>query len=206
MSSAREPQQSRSRATYERILDAAETEIGELGLAGAGTRGIAARAGVSVGALYRFFPDKDAVADALARRYLADLMPLYAGTVAGVGPGTDLRAVVGELVASAAALQLSHPGYYRLTEELPPERGDSPAHQVREQVVDLFAGALRATGVDATRTSEAEVRRVVGLCVETVRHALVRAPRGEGRPEAVAELTVLVGAYLEARFGPAARA
>ena len=144
---AREPQQGRSRETVERILAAAEHEIGRLGLAAAGTRGIAARAGLSVGAVYRFFPDKEAIADALARRYLADLMPAYAGTVADVAPGTDLASVVTTLVRQAADLQLAHPGYYRLTEELPPEQGDSPAHQVREQVVDLFAGALRAAGV-----------------------------------------------------------
>jgi AcrR family transcriptional regulator len=192
-----QPQQHRSRATVERILAAAELEIGELGLSGAGTRGIAARAGLSVGALYRFFPDKAAIADALACRYLADLMPSYAGTVAGVGPGADLEAVVTALVRQAAELQLAHPGYYRLTEELPPERGDSPAHQVREQVVGLFSDALRAVGVDAPET---ELRRVVALCVETVRHTLVRSPSGAGREEAVGELARMVAAYLRARL------
>lgn len=198
---AREPQQGRSRETVERILEAAEQEIGSRGLAAAGTRAIAARAGLSVGALYRFFPDKDAIVDALARRYLADLMPAYSDTIAEVAPGTDLSVVVGTLVRQAAELQLAHPGYYRLTEELPPEHGDSPAHQVREQVVDLFAGALRSSGVGRPDMEEAEVRRVVGLCVETVRHSLVRAPVDPvGRQAAVEELACLVAAYVEARF------
>ena len=195
---AREPQQGRSRETVERILAAAEHEIGRLGLAAAGTRGIAARAGLSVGALYRFFPDKEAIADALARRYLADLMPAYAATVAGVAPGSDLAGVVTTLVRQAAELHLAHPGYYRLTEELPPEQGDSPAHQVREQIVDLFAGALRSAGVGEP---EAEVRRVVALSVETVRHALVRAPVDPaGRERAVDELARMVAAYVRDRF------
>ncbi len=195
---AREPRQGRSRETVERILAAAEHDIGRLGLAAAGTRGIAARAGLSVGALYRFFPDKEAIADALARRYLADLMPAYAGTVADVAPGADLASVVTTLVRQAAELQLAHPGYYRLTEELPPEQGDSPAHQVREQIVDLFAGALRSAGVGEP---EAEVRRVVALCVETVRHALVRAPVDPaGRQLAVDELARMVAAYVRDRF------
>ena len=195
---AREPQQDRSRETVERILAAAEHEIGRLGLAAAGTRGIAAAAGLSVGAVYRFFPDKEAIADALAHRYLADLMPTYAGTVGGVGPGTDLVGVVTTLVRQAAELQLAHPGYYRLTEELPPEQGDSPAHRVREQIVDLFAGAFRSAGVGEP---EAEVRRVVALCVETVRHALVRAPVDQaGRDRAVDELARMVAAYVRDRF------
>lgn len=199
MTAAPLPRQRRSRETYERVLDAAEAEIGELGLAGAGTRGIAARAGLSVGALYRFFADKEAIADALARRYLDDLMPSYAETVADVAPGSDVAAVVDELVRSASALQLSHPGYYRLTEELPPERGDSPAHQVREQVVDLFAGALRSAGVASV--PDDELRRVVGFCVETVRHTLVRAPRDSARDAVVVDLALMVASYLRARLG-----
>jgi len=195
---AREPQQGRSRETVERILAAAEHEIGRLGLAAAGTRGIAARAGLSVGAVYRFFPDKDAIAEALARRYLDDLMPAYAGTIAEVAPGTDLASVVTTLVRQAAELQLAHPGYYRLTEELPPDRGDSPAHRVREQVVDLFAGALRSAGVEQPET---ELRRVVALSVETVRHGLVRAPVDPaGRQHAVDELARMVAAYVRDRF------
>jgi AcrR family transcriptional regulator len=198
---AREPQQERSRETVERILEAAEQEIGSRGLAAAGTRAIAARAGLSVGALYRFFPDKDAIVEALTRRYLADLTPAYAATVADVAPGTDLARVVATLVRQAAELQLAHPGYYRLTEELPPEDGDSPAHQVRESVVDLFVGALRSAGVSST--DETELRRAVGLCVETVRHALVRAPVDpDGRAAVVEELARMVAAYAQARFTP----
>lgn len=200
MSSTRRPQQHRSRATVERILDAAEAEIGALGLAGAGTRGIATRAGLSVGALYRFFPDKAAIADALARRYLADLMPPYAAAIAGLGPDSDRDAVVGVLVRQAADLQLTHPGYYRLTEELPPEWGDSPAHQVREQVLDLFTGALRRADVVEDSIDDVELRHVVGLCVETVRHTLVRAPVGERREATVEELTTMVSAYLRERL------
>ncbi|WP_193614911.1 TetR/AcrR family transcriptional regulator [Nocardioides lijunqiniae] len=198
---AREPQQGRSRETVERILEAAEQEISGRGVAAAGTRAIAARAGLSVGALYRFFPDKDAIVDALTRRYLADLTPAYAATVAQVAPGADLAQVVRTLVSQAAELQLAHPGYYRLTEELPPEDGDSPAHQVRESVVDLFVGALRSAGVGTPGGDPTEVRRVVALCVETVRHTLGRAPvDAEGREAAVEELSGMVAAYVQARF------
>jgi AcrR family transcriptional regulator len=196
---SRTPQQGRSRETVERLLAAAEAEFGAVGVAAAGTRGIAARAGLSVGALYRFFPDKAAIADALAQRYLDELVPAYAATVAGVRPGDDLGAVIATLVQQAAELQVRHPGYYRLTEELPREDGDSPAHRVREQVVALFAAALRTAGV---REPDPEVRRVVALCVETVRHSLVRAPtEPRERDVVVDELARLVAAYVGDRFG-----
>ena len=192
------PQQQRSRTTVERVLAAADAEIGDVGLAAASTRSIAARAGLSVGALYRFFADKDAVADALARQYLEHVGPPFREALADVADAASAVAAVREVVRRAAALQLEHPGYYRLTEELSPERADSPAHVVRAGLVDLFVGALRRAGVAGP---DDEVRLVVGLAVETVRHGLVRAPRGgPGRDRVVQELGHLVAAYLASRL------
>ena len=193
-----QPQQARSQETVDRILLAADHELGERGLAGASTTRIAARAGLSVGALYRFFPDKAAVADALAARYLAAVVPAYADAVAGVATVDDLDAVLAVLVRRAADLQVQHPGYYRLTEELAPERGDSPAHAVREHLVDLFATTLRDAGAV---TPVAELRTVVALCIETVRHTLARHPAGSvDRESALAELELMLRAYLKARL------
>ncbi|SED03726.1 DNA-binding transcriptional regulator, AcrR family [Nocardioides exalbidus] len=194
----RDPQQVRSHETVEAILLAADHEIGERGLAGASTTRIAARAGLSVGALYRFFRDKEAIADALAARYLDAVTPAYADALGAVTSVADLDGVLAELVRRAADLQERHPGYYRLTEELAPERGDSPAHHVREHLVDLFAAALRGAGV---RTPDDDLRRAVDLCIETVRHTLARHPAGDpARQVTLAEVEVMLGAYLAARL------
>lgn len=56
--SIRQPVQARSQRTRARLLDAAIEALAELGYAGARTNGIAERAGVSQGALYRHFPTK----------------------------------------------------------------------------------------------------------------------------------------------------
>ena len=151
-----------------------------------------------MGALYRFFPDKEAVVDALAARYLEAVTPAYADAVAGVKSVGDLDAVLAVLVRRAADLQVQHPGYYRLTEELAPEHGDSPAHAVREHLVDLFVDALRGAGVDH---AEAELRAVVALCIETVRHTLARHPAGDtDRSRRIAEVELMLRAYLAARL------
>lgn len=198
MSPRRDPQQERSRETVDRILVAADQEIGERGLAAASTTLIAARAGVSVGALYRFFHDKAAIADALVSRYLDAVAPAYADAVSGVSSVHDLEGVLGELVRRAADLQVQHPGYYRLTEEIAPEEGDSPAHVVREHLVDLFCEALRRAGV---QTPTDDLRRVVDQCIETVRHTLARRPAGHpGRAASLEELELMLRAYLAARL------
>ena len=194
----RAPQQVRSQETVDRILLAADREIGDRGLAGASTTRIAARAGLSVGALYRFFHDKEAIADALAARYLAAVAPTYADAVSGVSSVADVGEVLGELVRRAAKLQAQHPGYYRLTEEVAPERRDSPANTVREQLIELFSAALRGAGVT---TPAAELHDVIGLCIETVRHTLARHPAGDpARDSSLAEVELMLRAYLGSRL------
>jgi AcrR family transcriptional regulator len=192
------PQQERSRETVERVLAAADREFGEVGPAAASTRSVAARAGVSVGALYRFFADKDALADALARRYLEHVGPPFEAALAGVHDAASAVEAVRRVVEAAAVLQLEHPGYYRLTEERSPDRLDSPAHAVRETLVDRFVVALRSAGADLP---DERLRPSVGLVVETVRHTLVRAPvDAAARAVVVDELAHLVSGYVGARL------
>lgn len=56
---ARQPQQARSRATLDRVLGAAEELFAERGEIGFTIPGVARRAGVSVGTLYRRFATKE---------------------------------------------------------------------------------------------------------------------------------------------------
>ncbi len=194
---SRQPQQSRSRETVARILAAADSEIGELGLNGASTTSIARRAGVSVGGLYRFFADKEEIANALASQYLEDVEDRFTEMVASVASLDDIDATVALLVERANEDELAHPGYYRLTEERGPERLDSPAHAVRGILTDIFAAALVRAGVE----DGPAVRTAVDLCLETVRHTLVHCPPDPAaRAAVVAELRVLVTAYLRARL------
>jgi AcrR family transcriptional regulator len=64
------PQQQRAIKTYEAILSAAGELLCEVGLERISTNNIAERAGVTVPALYRYFPNKYAVINALAGRLL----------------------------------------------------------------------------------------------------------------------------------------
>jgi len=67
----RNPMQERSQETVQRIFAGAAALLGRgLALEDVTTAMIAAEAGVSVGALYRFFPDKQAIVDAIAARHM----------------------------------------------------------------------------------------------------------------------------------------
>lgn len=66
------PLQERSRRTVEVILDAAAQVFSEKGFSGGTTNHIAERAGVSIGSLYQYFPNKDSILVGLLERHTAD--------------------------------------------------------------------------------------------------------------------------------------
>jgi AcrR family transcriptional regulator len=65
------PQQARSRARLENVLVAAEQLLIREGADALTTTRVAAEAGISVGSLYHYLPDRDAILHSLALGYLA---------------------------------------------------------------------------------------------------------------------------------------
>lgn len=70
----RTPRQQRAKATVESILDAGYISVGRHGLAGTTTTHIADIAGVSVGSLYEYFKNKEAIYEAMLARFVRDLV------------------------------------------------------------------------------------------------------------------------------------
>src|SRR5271165_5907312 len=64
------PVQDRSLRTVQRVLDAASSLLEQTSLEDVTTTRVAAEAGLSIGALYRFFPDKQSIIDAIAVRHV----------------------------------------------------------------------------------------------------------------------------------------
>ncbi|MCB9562280.1 MAG: TetR/AcrR family transcriptional regulator [Kofleriaceae bacterium] len=73
----REPQQSRSLATRERLLDGTARSLCEVGLAGTSTAAIAARAGVSQGAVFKHFATKADLLGHAVAHMLADMVATF---------------------------------------------------------------------------------------------------------------------------------
>lgn len=67
------PRQARSKALVTAILDATAQVLVERGYAGSSTNLIASRAGVSIGSIYQYFPNKDSLIAALRERHATDL-------------------------------------------------------------------------------------------------------------------------------------
>lgn len=90
MSTRRTPVQERSNDTVQHIIKAASTLLRTLPLDQITTSRIAAQAGVSVGGLYRFFPDKQSIVDAIAVRHIEEFQRAVEQRLSAVdldGPG-----------------------------------------------------------------------------------------------------------------------
>ena len=68
----KKPLQDRSKITCDAILEAAAHILVQEGYVGLTTNHIVRRAGVSIGSLYQYFPNKEAIVAGLIERYVAD--------------------------------------------------------------------------------------------------------------------------------------
>jgi AcrR family transcriptional regulator len=80
----------------ERILEAAERVVGEVGAARVTLDGVAQAAGVSKGGLLYHFPSKEALLGALAKRYVEGMTDCIEQAKSGMGEteGRDLKACI----------------------------------------------------------------------------------------------------------------
>lgn len=187
------PRQARSELTVEAILDAAELVFHEHPVEAATTTMIAKRAQVSVGALYRFYDDKTAIATALTDRYAIAL----AGLVVEVElllaeQGVDaIPEALGKIVDGIAAVTKKNPGYFSVMRHLRDNR-------IREVQIETLARWFEASprNLDA-----ATRRRLAGFVSEVTRALIERAPaRGKARSDHLDEIKALLIPYVESHL------
>jgi AcrR family transcriptional regulator len=110
----RPPQQTRSQATLDRILDAAETVLAEKSFGEATLAEIMDRAGVTVGAFYRRFPDKDALLHLLDNRFFAELHELATSSLGEAKwQGATAADIVNEFTSTTVRLYKARRGLLR---------------------------------------------------------------------------------------------
>lgn len=98
------PQQERSRETVRAILEAAARIFEQDGIEAATTDRIAARAGISVGSLYQYYPNKDAILVALAHCHLLESAAALAPGLTALDADPPLDAALLPLVRATALL------------------------------------------------------------------------------------------------------
>ncbi|WP_323121361.1 TetR/AcrR family transcriptional regulator [Burkholderia alba] len=188
------PRQARSRATVEAITVAGARVLGERGWAGFTTNEVAVVAGVSIGSLYQYFPNKLSLIDAIRRRHFDDVLAVVRS--ADAGPAS-LPQRAGELVRGMVAAHDMHPALHRvLLEEVPNDDASKAAHHTFEAEYLERYRAFIATHMGRAGASGEIAARVLSAAIEGVIHDA--ACRGTlTSPELERELVDLICAYLQ---------
>ena len=108
-SAPRRPQQERGQRRVEAILDAAAAIIGEEGIPAATMHAVARRSGTTIGSMYHFFPDRDAVLVALLERHARAVGDLAARLAALDWSRLSLEEVVERFVDPLLGYAVEHP-------------------------------------------------------------------------------------------------
>lgn len=129
----RKPQQARGQRRVNTILDAASQVFSELGYEAATTNLIAIRANTSIGSLYQFFPNKEAILSAIATRYSAQLGGLLDKVFDSYS--APLSVQINDLIDALA-------GYYIATPAFQPLFHAVPASSVMRHVADSLCSPI----------------------------------------------------------------
>lgn len=141
----KKPRQARSKATVEAIVEATGQVFTDGGVARTSTTRVAERAGVSVGSLYQYFPDKKALIAAFFERRLEQ----EAAWAARVAAREDLRASPRALIVGATEEMLrlyreDRALYRGVVEALPMMEQTPEVQEGLARMVALIAAALSA--------------------------------------------------------------
>jgi AcrR family transcriptional regulator len=192
------PRQARSQATCEAILDATARILVERGYAATNTNLVAERAGVSVGSLYQYFPNKDALIAALHDRHARQMNEVVERGIQrceGLPFEDALQAIIGGLVQA----HRMEAGLHRVLETQLAGLDTLDEHAAVEARISSQLRSLLSRYTDEIRVPNLDL--AIYVLMHSL-HALVHAvvyerPSGVTLEEATAEMVRLTSLYLK---------
>ncbi|MGH8530333.1 MAG: TetR/AcrR family transcriptional regulator [Nevskiales bacterium] len=128
------PRQNRAQETVEAILQATAQLLDEVGYASLSTNHVAQKAGVSIGSLYQYFPNKEAICAALAERHYQRHAQRYLQRLREVA-AEPVKAQVRALVRASFEVAREDPALAKnLYAELSRIGGFDPLRRMRETI------------------------------------------------------------------------
>jgi AcrR family transcriptional regulator len=195
------PTRSNGRERVALILRAAADIIHERGYEGATMKEIADRSGTKIGSLYRFFPTKEIVADALIDLYADSFNALWQNIIAR-GPAVSTE----QLSDLLLSVFVQNPERHKALTSLYMGRvdGSTRRQQLRTQHIQWISQALRA---HAPLLTQPEAKKIAVVMLYNMRAVMNMTfdPTAAKAPGAMAELRLSARIYLVSRLGAATR-
>jgi AcrR family transcriptional regulator len=191
------PRQARSKATVDAILAATARLLVKHGFDGLTTNAVATAAGVSIGSLYQYFPNKEALVGALVEHHIEHTSGAVVAELARVAqlPIAEAARAVVELTVRAHAIE---PELHRvLTEQVPRVGRLARLRELDEIASRAVAALLQARKAELAIGDPELAAFVLVSAIESIVHrAAMLYPHRLRDPRLVDEATLLVTRYL----------
>jgi AcrR family transcriptional regulator len=193
--SRRIPQQERGERRVVQLLQAAASVFAEVGYDAATMTAIAERAGASIGAVYQYFPNKEAVVHAL-RNQLGNEMREHWTNLEEFPEGMSAKQIAHRFVDLMAGFMEEHPAYFAVLDAPVKFRRDQEArNRLRVHLANLFRGRKAALSQErAYRMANVSLQIIKGM------NTLYAEANPKEREELVKEYKLALTAYLESRL------
>lgn len=199
------PVQPRARETVDQLLTVAAQLLDEVGMEGLTTNLLAARAGVRIRTVYRYFPNKLAVVCAVAARLAEAELGHVDGFAAVSDPGLAPAEAVTQVVDAYLRGAHAQPGFLAVRKAM----RAVPALQAIEReanraLSERLAAMMRARGLSVSPARAQVLASVMVECVASVTDLALTRPAPEAR-RLVTELKAMLTAHLTAHAARASR-
>lgn len=195
----KEPRQARSRAMVDTILDAMSRVLVERGYAKTNTNLVAESAGISVGSLYQYFPNKDALIFALRERHVTRMLGLFEDVAAHIDAAGSLHSDFDALIGALVAAHLLEPELNRILEEEFPAYNLPVSTEIRQRFFDAIRRVLEKHRASLTTPDLDVATFVVQRMLKALINAVVLTGPGGLSPGSVRpEILPAVIGYLTA--------
>jgi len=191
------PKQARAQATVDAILTATGELLVELGYDRTTTNAIARRAGVSIGSLYQYFPNKEALLTALCEHHMTEMTALLIGEIAGLRH-RSLDQAIRPLVKALLRAHAVAPALHRVfIEQVPRINGLERVQQLDRMLIEVMRSEL-ARRPEKLRPRDLEMAVFILVhSVQAVTHAAILERPDALSDDALAdEISALVLRYL----------
>jgi AcrR family transcriptional regulator len=191
----RVPQQERGERRVADLLEAAAAVIAEVGYDAATMTEIAERAGASIGAMYQYFPNKEAVVRALRTQY-GDEMEARWTPLAAEAAALSVEQLVDRIFEVLIDFMESRPAYLPLLSAPSIFKRDAAA---RNRLREHFAALFRQKSPELTPEAAFRVANVTLQVVKGL-NPLYAEAKPKDRQELVQEFKHVLTAYLSSRL------
>ena len=173
ISPRKQPLQGRSRATFDAVLEACAQLLVRGGVAAITTNHLAEMAGVSVGSLYQYFPNKETILAELCRRLREEMLEDVQGAFCvKTHHEMTLEQLVAVLVRASLLHHVRNPDLAMILEQiekdLPLDENDA---EVKRKIGRIIGGILQARGV----SNPAQAAQDLAALSSGIAHAAIEA-------------------------------